>query len=99
MTEFRALPDIRFVFADAATLTVPAAHYMEGAAVFERYSQQQHEHANSINRHDEDIRHVLQHRVYTNEPVGAVLGINSMLCYDILYDTVNNKIGFAKAIC
>lgn len=93
IAEFLALPALHFVFEGAATLSVPAAHYMEGAAVFASYTAQ-----NSTS-YNKEVRHILQNRVYTNEPVGAVLGINSMLGYDILYDTDMGKIGFAKANC
>lgn len=98
IAEIRALPSIRIVLANAVTLTLPAAHYMEGAADFEKYTQQQANH-NSTEQHDEETLFVLKYRVYTNEAAGAVLGINAMLGYDILYDAENEKVGFAKSIC
>jgi hypothetical protein len=41
----------------------------------------------------------LTNRVYVDEPGGAVLGLNAMMDYDILFDASHNRVGIAKAHC
>ena len=41
----------------------------------------------------------LTNRIYTDEPRGAVLGLNVQRGYDILYDVQGGRIGMAKADC
>jgi hypothetical protein len=38
-------------------------------------------------------------RMYVDEPDGAVLGLNTQRGYDILYESSNDRLGFAKADC
>ena len=90
--QFRTIPDITFVFEPNATLVVPASHYMEGVPM------------TSNGNMPEDVKpwtgyRRLFLRIYFDDPTGAVLGINAMYNYDILYDLQGNRIGLARSYC
>ena len=97
--EFQALPTLHLVLAGNVTVSIPAAHYMEGAASV--FAKSEEELLSSPEKRivDQQRRHVLTLGIHTSEPRGAVLGINAMLGYDILFDAENARIGFAPANC
>jgi hypothetical protein len=89
--QFRILPNLRLVLAGNVTFTLTAANFMEGSSVFTANTNVQHDHN----------AYLLKKRLYADQPegTGAVLGINAMLGYDILYDPDQGWIGFAPANC
>jgi Xylanase inhibitor N-terminal len=44
-------------------------------------------------------RRLLSNRVYADEPLGAVLGMNALVGYDLLFDVQDNRLGIAPADC
>jgi hypothetical protein len=74
---------------------------MEGSSVFANGSEQQRGHTATASNNGNNSSHVLKNRLYTDQPAGAgaVLGINAMLGYDILFDPEQGWIGWARANC
>jgi hypothetical protein len=81
--EYQRLPEIHLMLQGNVTLTISPEFYMEGAVPASPWRGQ--------------IQ--LTNRVYTDENIGAVLGLNAMMGYDIYYDGEGQRIGIAKADC
>jgi Xylanase inhibitor N-terminal len=81
--EFTNLPWIYIHLLNNVTISIEPEHYMEGVVSMEPWSGKRE----------------LTNRVYLDEPGGAVLGLNAMMDYDILFDASNDRIGIARAEC
>ena len=81
--EYQRLPEIHLMLQGNVTLTISPEFYMEGAVPASPWRGQ--------------IQ--LTNRVYTDENIGAVLGLNAMMGYDIYYDGEGQRIGIVKADC
>jgi len=92
LQEFEQLPDVTITFAGNVTLTITPESYMEGVP------------ASSTGDMDKARpfwkgKHQLTNRLYADEPLGAVLGANSMFGHDILFDSQEHRVGLARANC
>ena len=87
--EFRALPELRFDFANNATISFVPDNYMEGVPID----------AGSGRAQKWNGRITLTNRVYFEEKEGAVLGSNAFYGYDLLFDHDGHQVGIAKALC
>jgi hypothetical protein len=99
--QFRTMPDITFVFEPNATLTIPASAYMEGVPVMDADTTNSSSSSPSIPERVKPwtgYRQLIL-RIYFDDPTGAVLGLNAMHHYDILYDLHDNRIGLARSNC
>lgn len=104
--QFRSMPDIIFVFEPNTTLVVPASSYMEGLPMVnrERYSKNTSSTMANILQDPEMVQPWMGYRelvlrIYFDDPTGAVLGINAMYGYEILYDLHEHRVGLARAYC
>jgi hypothetical protein len=93
--EFLELPSVILILQDNVTLSIPAANYMEGLPDNFDYNNGNDD---GQSKAWSDTRE-LTNRVYVNEPTGAVLGLNAMFGYDILYDSDGDRVGIARANC
>lgn len=90
--EFKTMPEVTVIFSPNATLKIPAESYMEGVPIDKNAS-----HSNAVLPWEDSID--LTIRLYMEETQGAVLGVNAMYNYEVLYDLQENRIGFARANC
>jgi hypothetical protein len=90
--EFLKIPEVTVTFSPNATLSIPAESYMEGVPMDKSAS-----HSNAVLPWEGTVD--LTIRLYLEETQGAVLGVNAMYNYEVLYDLQENRIGFAKANC
>mmetsp|Transcript_23948 Transcript_23948/g.36230 ORF Transcript_23948/g.36230 Transcript_23948/m.36230 type:complete len:493 (+) Transcript_23948:51-1529(+) len=86
--EYEKLPSISFQFANNVTLTVDPESYMESVST-----------STTLSRDPWEGTRELVNRIYIDEPTGAVLGANTMLGHDILFDIQGKQVGLAKADC
>jgi len=86
--EYEKLPSLTFKFENNVTLTVQPDSYMESVSA-----------SKILSRDPWEGTIELVNRIYIDEPTGAVLGANTMLGYDILFDIEGKQVGLAKADC
>ena len=79
--EYLRLPEIHLVLQGNVTLTLQPQYYMEGSRSGQPWAGKRR----------------LVNRVYTDEHIGAVLGLNAMMGYDIYFE--GESIGLARADC
>ena len=87
--QFQALPEITFVLANNATISIHPNNYMEGV-LFQDGTEEVQSWKGTKQ---------LTNRIYLEDKEGAVLGANALLGHDILYDVQGHQIGIAKAEC
>lgn len=86
--EWKRLPVITLVLEPGnVNITISPENYMEP-------------HDSKSGRDDaKNMSNVWSNRIYTDEPNGAVLGINAMIGHDILFDWKKGLVGIAPARC
>ena len=109
--QFQQLPDIQLVLVANVTWTLRPRYYMEGVVLTTRPISMTTTNTTSMNDDDDDDDGLVVHpwsgtktltnRIYLDEPMGAVLGLNAMMGYEIEYNhnQPTRGIGIAPANC
>ena len=86
--EFLRLPTVTMIFQGNVTMVLHPKYYMDGVPLDTQNGDSVLVWPNKLH---------LYNRLYTDEPKGAVLGLNAMMGYEIEFDT--NRVGIAPADC
>ncbi|KAL7571970.1 hypothetical protein ACA910_001631 [Epithemia clementina (nom. ined.)] len=107
--QFQALPDIHLQLAANVTWTLRPRFYMEGVSLVRATSNSDHgmqDHDDTETSGSDGLvvqpwsgKKTLTNRVYVDEPIGAVLGLNAMMGYEIEFNHPRQAIGVALTNC
>jgi len=97
-SEFQTLPDITIVMQGGARWVLRPEYYFEPAEPFQSNLRTNPSQAKAATTKWTGKRG-FTNRVYFDEPTGAILGSNSMMGHDIVFDVDLMRIGFATADC
>jgi Eukaryotic aspartyl protease len=86
ISEYQKLPNITIVLANDVKIVLSPSTYM-------KTNVQLH------TMHNLESKIELMNQIFFTESVGAVLGSNSMIGYNVIFDTDNNQIGYGQANC